>query len=694
MKTRDLLIEIGTEELPPGALLKLSQAFEKALLDGFKDLNLAVQKSEAFATPRRLAVRLDALAEKQADSSIEKRGPAVQAAFDKHGKPTPAATGFARSCGVNVDQLKRLKNENGEWLLFETVQPGRETMACVVEIIERALAALPIPKRMRWGAGVAEFVRPVHWVLILFGDEAIEAEILSVKSGRNTYGHRFHQPAVIELKTANDYASALQKRGSVIPQFAQRRALIEKQILDCAGKLKGIVDLRDNNELLDEVTALVEWPVSLVCSFDESFLRVPAEALVSTMKDNQKYFPVYDKQGRLTRNFIVISNIESKDPQQVRAGNERVIRPRLADAMFFWDQDRKKPLEKFNERLRNVIFQRKLGTTYAKVERISILSEHIAAIIGADTAQAKKAGLLCKADLMTEMVFEFPKLQGIMGRYYAEHNGEPENVALAIEEHYMPRYAGDRLPSTGTGQCVALADKLDTLTGIFAAGEKPSGVRDPFALRRAALGVLKIIIEKLLDLDLQELLKIAAASYPPELNAASVIDEVLEFILARLKAEYESGDNPFTPQQIAAVMACKPTRPLDFDRRIKAVRDFSALPEADALSAANKRTANILKKTTLDKTIVLDTKLFQETAEKDLYQSMDKLLPEVAPLCQQGEYGKALKKLASLRKPVDRFFDEVMVMAEDEAIRNNRLALLITLQNAFTQIADISQLQN
>ncbi|MBN1378689.1 MAG: glycine--tRNA ligase subunit beta [Gammaproteobacteria bacterium] len=694
MITRELLIEIGTEELPPHALLKLSQTFEKALLDEFQSLNLSAGSSTAFATPRRLAVRLNKVPETQSDRTVEKRGPAVQAAFDKQGQPTPAATGFARSCGVEVDALKRLKNENGEWLFFEKIEPGRKTKTCLAEIIERALAALPIPKRMRWGAGEAEFVRPVHWVVILFGEEVIEVEILGIKSDCKTYGHRFHHPQAIELKKPGDYEDILQKQGKVIPLFAQRRAAIEKLVVDCANSLKGVIDLKDNDELLDEVTALVEWPVSLICSFDESFLRVPAEALVSTMKDNQKYFPIYDKKGKLTRNFIVISNIESGDPSQIRSGNERVVRPRLADAMFFWDQDRKKSLEQFNERLREVIFQRNLGTTYEKVERVSVLAGHIASLVDADVLQAKKAGLLCKADLMTNMVFEFPKLQGIMGRYYAQHGGEVEEVASAIEEHYLPRYAGDRLPATKIGQCVALADKLDTLLGIFAAGEKPSGVRDPFALRRAALGVLKIIIEKKLDLDLNNLLKVAASSFTATINADDEIDAVLDFMLGRLKAEYESGDNAYTPQQVAAVMSCKPTRPIDFDRRIKAVRDFSALPEADALSAANKRTANILKKAKINKSLTLDVKLLHEPAEKDLYSSMNKLLPEVEPLCQKGEYARALKKLAGLRKPVDRFFDEVMVMAEDKAIQANRLALLGVLQNAFTQIADISQLQN
>ena len=694
MNERRLLIEIGTEELPPQALLKLSRAFEQALLKGFNELNIQVASHEAFATPRRLAVRLHGIPETQADRSIEKRGPAVKAAFDKQGKPTPAATGFARSCGVEVEALQRLKNENGEWLFYETVEPGRATRECIPELIDRALAALPIPKRMRWGDGEAEFVRPVHWVVILYGSDVVDAKILGVKSGADTRGHRFHHSQAITVKSPDEYETVLKDTGHVIASFAERRAMIEKLVLNNAAKLNGVVDLHDNDELLDEVTALVEWPVALICGFDESFLRVPAEALVSTMKDNQKYFPVYSREGNLTRNFIVIANIESGDPAQVRNGNERVVRPRLADAMFFWDQDRKKALDEFNLRLRDVIFQRKLGTIYEKAERVSKLAGHIASAIKSDVKQAERAGLLCKADLMTDMVFEFPKLQGIMGHYYAAHGGEPEEVAKAIEEHYLPRYSGDRLPATRTGQCVALADKLDTLLGIFAAGEKPSGVRDPFALRRAALGVLKIIIDKQLELDLLELIDTAAKLYPAPIKAHDVSDEVLDFILARLKAEYESGDDVFTPQQIAAVMACRPTSPVDFDKRIRAVREFSSMPEADALSAANKRTANILKKADTKKPVKLDAGLLQEKAEKELHNAISKLLPDVEPLCRKAEYAAALKKLASLRAPVDRFFEEVMVMTDDMAVRNNRLALLKTLLDGFNQIADIAQLQN
>ena len=517
--------------------------------------------------------------------------------------------------------------------------------------------------------------------------------ILGIQSSRQTYGHRFHSPAAIDLSSTKDYEKKLNQQAKVIAEFEVRRERIQELVLENAHNLNGTAKLETEAELLDEVAGLVEWPVALVCSFDESFLQVPAEALVSTMKDNQKYFPVYDKQGQLTCNFIVISNIESQDEKQIQEGNERVVRPRLADAQFFWDQDRKKPFTEFNEKLREVVFQRKLGTVYEKSERIANLAAYIAKAMGADSEKAHRAGLLCKADLMTEMVFEFPQLQGVMGRHYALHGGEAKEVAAAIEQHYWPRYAGDNLPDNICAQSVALADKLDTLIGIFAAGDKPTGTRDPFALRRAALGVLKILIEEKLNLDLEQLLKEAANSFPAKLKANEVIAEVFEFVLGRLKAEYENMLPAFTPQQVAAVMACRPTQPFDFDRRIYAVRAFSELADAESLSAANKRIANILKKAKLNKAIKLDVDLLEDAAEKKLFAAIEALLPEVGPLSKQGQYEQALQKLASLREPVDHFFDQVMVMVDDEKVKNNRLALLQTVHGAFSQIADIALLQ-
>lgn len=687
--SRDLLIEIGCEELPPLALPALSQAFEQSVVKGFEALGFESLRSRCYATPRRLALLLFDVPERQADRVVERRGPALQAAFDAKGNPTKAALGFARSCGVEMDAIERLEDDKGGWLYFKTTQAGQQTRDCIATIVEQALSELPIPKRMRWGSGNAEFVRPVHWVVLLFGREVVEAGLLGVNSGNETRGHRFHHPQHIVIEQPRDYESRLLD-GKVIADFGKRREKIKQQVLDAAESLGERVDLKADEELLEEVTALVEWPVAITCSFEEKFLQVPAEALVSTMKENQKYFPAYDDSGRLTAHFITISNLESLDPQKVREGNERVIRPRLADAAFFWEQGRKQPLESYNEKLKMVVFQNKLGTVYEKAERVSRLAAEIAKRIDADPAQAARAGLLSKADLMTEMVFEFPRLQGIMGRYYALHSKESEAVAVAIEEHYMPRFAADRLPETACGQSVALADKLDTLVGIFAVGQKPTGEKDPFALRRAALGVLKIIIDKQLPLDLHESLMLAAQAMPAAVNAGKVVNEVFDFVMTRLRAEYEGGG--FTPQQVEAVMACRPTRPLDFDMRIRAVKAFSGLPEAESLAAANKRIANILKKTESRTGVEVNTALLKEPAEKALYKSIQEVLPEVDPLCAAGDYEAALKKLAALREPVDRFFDSVLVMAEDSKLKANRLSLLQVLNNLFTRIADISHL--
>lgn len=686
--SRDLLIEIGCEELPPLALPALSEAFETSVIKGFKAMGFENLHSRRYATPRRLALVLFDVPERQADRIVERRGPALKAAFDAKGNPTKAALGFARSCGVEMDAIERVEDDKGGWLYFKTTQAGQQTRNCIAGIVEQALSELPIPKRMRWGSGSAEFVRPVHWVLLLFGREVIEAGLLGVNSGNETRGHRFHHPQPIVIEQPRDYESRLLD-GNVIADFGKRREKIKQQVLAAAESLGGRVDLEADEELLQEVTALVEWPVPITCGFEETFLQVPAEALVSTMKENQKYFPVYDDRG-LTAHFITISNLESLDPKKVREGNERVIRPRLADAAFFWEQGRKQPLENYNEKLKTVVFQNKLGTVYEKAGRISRLAAEIARRIDIDPAEAARAGLLSKADLMTEMVFEFPKLQGIMGRYYALHSKEPEAVAVAIEEHYMPRFAADRLPQTAAGQSVALADKLDTLIGIFAVGQKPTGEKDPFALRRAALGVLKIIIDKHLPLDLHELLMLAAQAMPAAVKAEKAVNEVFDFIMTRLRAEYEGGG--FTPQQVEAVMACRPTRPLDFDRRIRAVKAFSGLPEAESLAAANKRIANILKKTEGGIGGEVSPVLLKESAEKALYKSIQEILPEVEPLCDVGDYEAALKKLATLREPVDRFFDSVLVMAEDSELKANRLALLQVLNNLFTRIADISQL--
>jgi glycyl-tRNA synthetase beta chain len=684
---RDLLIEIGTEELPPLALANLSQVFEANIVQQLSALGFSGLESKRYATPRRMAVCIKNLPLRQPDQQIERRGPAVNA-------PAQAIEGFARSCNVQVDQLQRLKTDKGEWFYHKSMQTGAETRARIPAIVEEALNKLPIPKRMRWGSGTAEFVRPVHWIVLLYGSEVIDAPVLGVAAGNKTYGHRFYHPKAIVLKSPDDYVAAL-KQAKVIADAQERREKIAEQVLATSKKIGGKINLQEKSALLEEVTALVEWPVPLVCRFDEHFLAVPAEALVSTMESNQRYFALYDKSGKLLPDFIVICNIESRDVARVREGNERVIRPRFADAKFFWEQDKKQSLDDFNERLKTVVFQNRLGTVYDKAARIAALGTKIAQRLGADVKAVQRAGLLSKADLMSNMVGEFPKLQGIMGRYYALHAGEAAAVAAAIEEHYLPRYAGDRLPESQAGQCLAIADRLDTLIGIFAANLKPTGEKDPFALRRAAIGVLKIMIEKKLDLDLLELLWDAAASFDPEVKAPRVVEEVFDYVLGRLRSEYEdNAGEPFTPQQIEAVLSLKPSRPLDFDRRIRAVKLFSALPEAESLSAANKRIANILKKSGVTGEAAIQADLLQEPAEKKLHAEIEKLMPQIEPLCAGGRYEEALSRLAGLRQIVDEFFDKVMVMADDEAVKKNRLALLQQLHRAFTRIADIACLQN
>lgn len=683
---RDLLIEIGTEELPPLALANLSQVFEANIVQQLSALGFSGLRSKRYATPRRLAVIIKDLPPRQPDQEIERRGPAVNA-------PEKAVEGFARSCNVDVSRLERVKTDKGEWFYYKSRQPGAQTRERIPSIVEEALAKLPIPKRMRWGAGEAEFVRPVHWVVLLYGREVIDAKILDVVADNKTCGHRFYHPKPILLKSPDDYVSSL-KKAKVIVDAGERRNKIAEQVLATSKKLGARINLEEKQALLDEVTALVEWPVPIVCRFDEHFLQVPAEALVSTMESNQRYFALYDKSGKLLPDFIVICNIESRKADRVREGNERVIRPRFADAAFFWEQDKKQPLESFNERLKTVVFQNKLGTVYDKAARIAELGAKIAQRLGSEERTVRRAGLLTKADLMSNMVGEFPRLQGIMGRYYALHAGEPAPVAAAIEEHYLPRHAGDRLPESTAGQCLAIADRLDTLIGIFAAGLKPTGEKDPYALRRAAIGVLKIMIEKKLDLDLRELLREAASGFAPPLKAESVVDEVFDYVLGRLRSEYEdNAGEPFTPQQIEAVLSLRPARPLDFDRRIRAVKVFSALPEAASLAAANKRIANILKKSGGGAGGQVDASLLQEPAEQKLHAEIEKLLPQIEPLCVAGRYEEALKKLAGLRKTVDEFFDKVLVMAEDEAVKKNRLTLLQRLHLAFTRIADIACLQ-
>lgn len=695
-ETRDLLIEIGTEELPPKALLRLSRAFSDGVRKGLIQADLAFGEVHDYAAPRRLAVWIEAVAATQADREQIRRGPALAAAFDDEGNPTPGAQGFARSCGVGVEQLEKLETDKGAWLVHRVMERGRGTAELVPDIVDRALGQLPIPKRMRWGAGTAEFVRPVHWIVLLFGDEVIDAEILGVRSGRETRGHRFHHPAPIYIGEPAAYAPLLQTEGRVLADFAERREAIRGQVIE-AGVAAGGRALIDE-DLLDEVTALVEWPVAVVGDFETRFLEVPSEALISTMQDNQKYFPVVDAQGRLLPHFITISNIVSRDPAQVKAGNERVVRPRLTDAAFFWNQDRRQRLEARIDRLGTMVFQSRLGTLLDKQKRVARLAAHIAAALGADPRLAERAAMLAKCDLLTQMVFEFPELQGVMGRYYARHDGEPDEVAQAIDEQYRPRFAGDALPETATGQALAIADRLDTLVGIFAIGQPPTGDKDPFALRRAALGVLRILIERKLDLDLVELLGEAGKEISATLklnreNIEKVIADVFIFMMERLRAYYT--DIGISPDVFEAVVQAPkpPTRPLDFHARLHAVTEFRALPEAESLAAANKRIGNILRKTEEAIPAAVAAERLVDAAERDLAKGLDELRGEVESAFDRGDYTTGLRRLAALREPVDRFFDNVMVMAEDAALRANRLALLQQLQSLFLRAADLSRLQ-
>jgi glycyl-tRNA synthetase beta chain len=692
MDTRDLLIEIGTEELPPKALKKLSRAFHDGVLEGIKSAELSHGGIQQFASPRRLALLVYALQEKQQDKQVERRGPALTAAFDEEGCPTKAASGFARSCGVEVDQLDKIETDKGSWLAYSSEQKGEPASRLIPDIVNKALDTLPIPKRMRWGSLKEQFVRPVHWAILLFGDEVIETEILSVKSGRETRGHRFHHPKKIYIGEPAAYAPLLESQAFVIADFAERRAAIRGQVLEIAKEVNGqaVID----EALLDEVTSMVEWPQAVLGNFDKRFLDVPSEALISAMKSHQKYFHVVDEHGKLMPHFITISNIVSKEPDKVREGNERVIRPRLSDAEFFWEQDKKLKLIARNERLKTIVFQNKLGTVYDKVIRLTELSAYIATCIGWDDAAPKRAANLCKADLTTDMVGEFPELQGIMGSYYARLDGEDEEVAQAIDEHYMPRFSGDKLPETQAGLCAALADKLDTLVGIFAIGQSPSGDKDPFALRRAALGVLRIIIEKDLDLDLDVIIKSAIKNYTYQRVPIHIEDTttlVYEFILARLQVYYNNLG--YAHDEIDAVLSLKPGNLQDADKRLRALAEFRKLPEAESLAAANKRISNILKKTRQDIPDKWNIFVLTDNEEKTLANTVDEMIPELEPLYEKHDYETAMKELAGLRQSVDDFFDEVMVMTEDETLRANRLALLTVIRNLFLRVADLSRLQ-
>lgn len=689
MTQQTFLTEIGTEELPPKALRSLAESFAANLTAELAAANLTHGDVTWYAAPRRLAVKIAGLAESAADREVEKRGPAIAQAFDAEGKPTKAAEGWARGCGITVDQADRMVTDKGEWLLYRAVEKGNNAKELLAGMVSRALAKLPIPKLMRWGDKETHFVRPVHTVTMLMGADIIPGDVLGITSDRVIRGHRFMGEAEFTIAHADEYPAILETRGKVMADYDARKAMIKRDAEKAAQALGGVADLTDS--LLEEVTSLVEWPVVLTAKFEDKFLAVPSEALVYTMKGDQKYFPVYDKNGNLMPNFIFVANIESSDPEQIISGNEKVVRPRLADAEFFFKTDCKKRLEDNLPRLSTVLFQQQLGTLRDKTDRLEALAGWIAGQIGADVNHATRAGLLAKCDLMTNMVFEFTDTQGVMGMHYARHDGESEDVALALKEQYQPRYAGDNLPSTPVSDALAIADKMDTLAGIFGIGQHPKGDKDPFALRRAALGVLRIIVEKGYNLDLETLTQEAVRLYGDKLTNANVVTDVVDFMLGRFRAWYQ--EQGFAIDTIQAVLARRPTRPADFDARMKAVTHFRTLDEAAALAAANKRVSNILSKSddVLNDTVLAS--LMNAPEEIRLAAYVTDLKSQLAPLYAEGKYQEALTELASLREAVDAFFDAVMVMDKDDNIRRNRLTLLNELRNLFLGVADISLLQ-
>ncbi len=685
----DFLFEIGTEELPPKSLCRLRDALRDNLSGLLNQNKLDFDAIRAFATPRRLAILVSGLAAAQPDSTSERKGPSVSAAFDSDGNPTKAAEGFARSCGVGVDQLDRQVTGKGEWLFFREEVQGAATESLLAGMVNESLARLPIAKRMRWGTGSTEFVRPVHWSVLLYGDRSIEARVLGTVSGRVTYGHRFHAPDAIVLESPDEYAGVLETRGKVVADFEVRRERIRGQVEKIARGLGAIALVED--DLLDEVTSLVEWPVAVAGSFDARFLDLPSEVLITTMQTNQKYFPLISESGEIRPGFITVSNIESLNPASISSGNERVIRPRFSDAEFFWTQDRKQTLENRLPALEGIVYQKKLGTLAQKSNRVTALAEFIAGEIQADAESAVRAARLAKADLLTDMVGEFPSLQGTMGRYYSLADGESAEVAQAIEEQYLPKKSGGALPKSLAGQVLSVAEKLDSLVGIFSAGLIPSGDKDPYGLRRSALGLIRVLVEKKLDLDILRLIDVAVQQLPEKLHNDQLAGEISSFIHDRLRGY--CLDRGFRADEFDAVLAVHPTRPLDFEKRLQAVAGFRSLAAAESLAAANKRIQNILRKSGTDADGEVDPACFQDPEESRLFESMIEAADAVNPMLERDDYTEALRRLSELRAPVDLFFEKVMVMVEDPGLQNNRLALLSGVQSLFLRIADISRLQ-
>ncbi|MBT7006503.1 MAG: glycine--tRNA ligase subunit beta [Thiotrichales bacterium] len=700
--TADLFFELGTEELPPKSLQNLSEALGREVETTLQRENLSYSKVTIYAAPRRLALWIEKLQSEQKDSSSMRRGPAVAAAFDADGNPSKAVTGFARSCGVDVDQLERIETEKGVWMGYQVTTKGAKTIELLPSILEGALERLPIPKRMRWGDSNAEFLRPVHWVVALLGKDIIPMKLYGIDSSNQSQGHRFHNPENITISSGENYATELKHSGKVIVDFALRKEQIREQVMITADELGGVAII--DPDLLNEVTALVEWPVAVSGSFDKSFLEVPQEALIASMQGHQKFFPIVEKskdgnQGILMAHFITISNIESRNPEMVKSGNERVIRPRLADAAFFWNEDLKNSLESHQDGLSRVVYQDKLGSLLDKSQRVADLAETIASQLGYNLEYAKRAALLGKCDLLTNMVKEFPELQGTMGQYYAENNQEDKGVSVAISEQYLPRFSGDTLPISETGRVLALAERIDSLVGIFGIGIIPTGDKDPFALRRAALGLLRILIENGVSINILEIIKKSVATYSKKDISleAETADKVFNFVLERLRSYY--SDKQISPAIFESVLSCQPESPLDFDFRIAAVNNFIKQDEAVTLSAANKRIHNLLKKSGQvddgsSTNRALNEALFEESAERELALKLEELRKDLDSSIERSDYSGALTLLATLHKPVDNFFEKVMVMSDDDAIRNNRLALLTQLRNQFLRIADISLLHS
>ncbi len=690
-KADDFLVEIGTEELPPKALRSLMDAFGEKLEAAIDEVRLAHGDVQTFASPRRLAVLVAKLDARQEDRRVEQKGPPVKIAFDDDGDPMPAAEAFARKCGVSVAELSRNKTDKGEWLAFESVEKGQTVAELLPCLIEKALSALPIPRRMRWGASDVEFVRPIHWIVLLHGEKTISAKIMGIDTGNESRGHRFHSSGPIAIRTPGAYLDTLEKDGHVLADFERRREVVRSGVAAIAQSTGGQVV--DGESLYDEVAALVEWPVPVLGNFDKQFLELPREVIVSTLTGHQRYFPVADADGNLLSKFITVANLESTDPDQVRDGNERVIRPRLADAAFFWDSDRRNTLASREDALREVVYQQGLGSLYEKSQRIAAIVRWLAAALNLDSANVERAAALAKCDLLSGMVGEFPELQGTMGGYYAAASGETVEVATAIGEHYRPRFAGDAPPGSRDGQMLAVADKLDTLAGIFSIGKKPSGNRDPFGLRRAALGVVRILIEGGLDADLKALIAEAVRLQPSgEFDGDEVAADLYAFITDRSRRYFLDRDPGLKTETFEAVMLRQPTSLLDFDRRLAAVQTFAHLEQAESLAAANKRIANILHKAGGAASLRVDKKLLQDDAELALFSALESVRQKVEPLLAVRGYAEVLNELADLRDPIDRFFDDVMVMDDNESVRNNRLALLNELRALFLDVADISRL--